>query len=122
MPDSSEILRALGGIESTVAETKQKVDSLFIKLDKVNEEVIEQRGGMKMLALTCAEIKTAHDGLAVRVKEDIVPVLEEYTNGKNRLLGAIFGTGIAGGGLGTGLLLWVSKLLGLAPAVPPPHP
>lgn len=121
MTNSEDISRSLGGIQSTVTETQRQVSSLFEKFEKINEEVIEQRGAMKMLARTAGEIKVAHDGLAIRVKEDVMPVLQEYTASKNRLLGAMFGTGLAGGGIGTGVVIWFQKLLGFAPTLPPSH-
>lgn len=114
MADLDEISRVLGRIEGSVEETRSQVAALFDKHDRVNEEVIEQRGAMKMLAVTSAEIKTAHDALAVKVRDHIDPTIDDYKATKNKSIGAAWGVGLAGGGLGAGLITLVQRFLGLS--------
>lgn len=107
-----EISRALGRIEGNIEETNRQTSALFTKFDKINDEVVEHRGAMKLLAQTQIEQKSRHDTLEAYVDKDIAPATEDFKAVKNRSIGALMGFGIASGSLGAALATWANRLLG----------
>lgn len=108
MADFDEISRTLGRIEGTVKATSDQVMALFNKHDKLNEEVIEQRGAAKMLAIQFADHLTEDQATHKTVGE----IKDDFAAVKNQGKGALFGIGLAGGSIGAGVATIISKMLG----------
>lgn len=110
MADIDHVSQQLGSLTAIAVETNRKVDALFVKHDKLNEEVIEQRGAIKILGAAMTDHK-AVDQVAHTKYDKNVSEVEAL---KNRGKGFVVGMSIAGGGGGAAIVVAALKMLGIA--------
>ncbi len=114
----NDISRVVGGIESDVRGLVKQFSDFLDKQDKFSEMVIEQRGAIKLLGTQFSE----HISDDKAVKEVVIAMKEEFAAVKNQGKGALFGMGLAGGGVGAGIATLLARWLGNGPPpLPPGH-
>lgn len=97
MDNLDQLSRSIGRVEGAIDSLASETKALFAKLDKVNEEVIEQKGQIKLLASQSAEMK---------------PAVEDFKNLKAQGKGALFGISLVSGSFGAGLATIISRFTG----------
>ena len=109
MADLDEISSQIGELVAMSRSTQNQVTTLFTKFDKVNEEVIEQRGAIKLLGQQFLEHRTDDD----RVHKIVSEIRRDFEETKNKGKGLIVGLGLLGGGGGlAGLSAFLKQFLG----------
>lgn len=101
----AEVQRSLGRIEGDLKNFGSQCETLFKKFDRANEELIEQRGQIKLLASQSTEAKILYEAT-------IKPVLEDFKSLKNRGIGMVFGVSLASGSVGAGVATILARLIG----------
>lgn len=96
MADLDEVSKQIGSLMAIAEENGRKSTALFTKLDRVNEEVIEQRGAIKLLGQQLVEHKQA-DALVHGIVTAHEKQIEEV---KNKGKGLLIGLSVVGGGGG----------------------
>lgn len=104
MPGMDEVSKQLGELIALSRSTQNQVTTLFGKYDKLNEEVIEQRGAIKLLGSQAAE----HKAEDLKVHKTVGEMGKEFEALKNK------GEGLA---MGWKLLGGVGGLAGIAAAL-----
>lgn len=110
--DLDEISRVLGRLEGAVAQVNQNCNALFKKCDGMNEDIVEQRGAIKVLATQMTEQNTKHGELVAVIEKDIKPAIKEFESLKNQGKGALFGVSLVSGGFGAGITAILTRMLG----------
>ena len=110
--DLDGISRAIGRMEGVLSNVENQSTALFAKFDTVNEEVIEARGALKVLATQQLEQSLRHGELVAVIEKDIKPVLEDFKSLKNQGKGAFFGVSLVSGGFGAGVATLLTRWLG----------
>lgn len=106
MANFDEISRTLGRMEGTLNGAVDKLDDFADRHENLNEEVIEMRGAIKLLATQQVETTKA---------------VEDYKETKNRGIGIVAGLSIASGSIGAGVATLISRLFSGGPTLPPGH-
>jgi predicted RecB family endonuclease len=91
-----DIYRQLGTLTAVCTESQRQMVAVFAKQDKLNEEVIEHRGQLKLLASQTSENKHKVANVDQKVDANARQVDEVRNKGK----GLIIGMSIIGGGGG----------------------
>ena len=96
MAGMDEVSKQLGELISLSRSTQNQVATLFSKYDKLNEEVIEQRGAIKLLGSQVTEHKADDQ----KVHKAVAEMAKEFEATKNKGKGLAVGLALVGGGGG----------------------
>jgi len=91
-----EISSTLGRLMANQEEHMRQQTALFSKFDKVNEELIEHRGAIKLLGTGVAEAQAT----ATAARKSVAAVEVEYAEMKNKGKGFALSLALIGGGGG----------------------
>lgn len=107
MNELDEINRNLGSLIAQVAENTRQNSAIFAKMDKMNEEVIEHRGALKLLGSELTEHKHVNKNVHMKVNA----LENQFEAAKNKGKGFTAGIALLGGGGGLAGLTALWKLL-----------
>lgn len=96
MSGMDEVSKQLGQLIALTTSTQNQVATLFGKFDKLNEEVIEQRGALKLLGSQAAE----HKAEDLKVHKAVSEMSKDFEAIKNKGKGLSIGLAVVGGGGG----------------------
>lgn len=96
MADLDEVSSQIGELVAISRSTQNQVTTLFAKFDRMNEEVIEQRGAIKILGSQFVE----HKSESAKVHSTVSGLKTEVEAAKNKGKGLAIGLGLVGGGGG----------------------
>lgn len=93
MSGLDEVSKQLGELIALSRSTQNQVSTLFGKYDKLNEEVIEQRGAIKLLGTQVAE----HKAEDAKVHKTVSDMGKDFEAAKNKGAGLAIGWKLLGG-------------------------
>jgi len=107
--DIDEVSRQLGSLAARVDEAMRQNTAIFMKMDNTNQELIEQRGAIKLLSSQFVDHK-AHNATELAKLHAVVKDVDAI---KDRGKGLLLGLGIVGGGGGmagalTAVKVWLA--------------
>jgi len=123
MSDLDEVSRQIGSLTAIAQENGRKFDALFGKMDRLNEEVTEQRGAIKLLGANVVEqkeqlVKHATEDKAVH--DAVTALVSKVEAAENKGKGLAVGLTLVGGGGGiAGIISFVQNWF--SGGTPSPH-
>ena len=96
MADLDQISTQIGQLISLTSTTQNQVRTLFEKHDKMNEELIEQRGAIKILGQQFGD----HKSDDARIHDVVTDIKDDFEATKNKGKGLAVGLALVGGGGG----------------------
>lgn len=106
MTSIDQVSQQLGSLSARVDEALRQNTAIFMKMDKANEELIEQRGAIKLLGAQFVDHKLID--VAEHTKFNIAT--KELDAFKNRGKGIAIGFGLLGGGGGIAGIITALKV------------